>query len=55
MKPVEIGGKYHLYRPVELPPLEKPDPVPCDHGGAYITEATSQGKAAIMVNGIPKI
>ena len=24
MKPVEIGGKYHLYRPVEIPPIELP-------------------------------
>ena len=39
MKPVEIGGKYHLYRPVELPPLIKPIEIPYDHGGAKITEA----------------
>jgi len=24
MKPVEIGGKFHLYRPVEIPPVPKP-------------------------------
>jgi hypothetical protein len=39
MKPVEIGGKYHLYRPVELPPLVKPVDTPYSHGGAKITEA----------------
>ena len=38
MKPVEIGGKYHLYRPVELPPLVKPPDKPYDHGGDKITE-----------------
>ena len=34
MKPVEIGGRFHLYRPVEIPPLVKPTPTPFDHGGA---------------------
>ena len=24
MKPVEIGGKFHLYRPVEIPPIQPP-------------------------------
>ena len=37
MKPVETGGKYHLYRPVELPPLVKPPDKPYDHGGDKIT------------------
>jgi len=54
MKPVQIGNKFHLYRPVELPPLEKPDPVPYDHKGAYITEAESQRKAEIILNDINK-
>ena len=34
MKPVQIGNKFHLYRPVELPPLVKPIQKPYDHGGA---------------------
>ena len=38
MKPVEIGGKYHLYRPVEIPPLPKPIPKPYSHGGPKLTE-----------------
>jgi hypothetical protein len=39
MKPVEIGGKFHLYRPVEIPPLVRPTPILYAHGGAKITEA----------------
>ena len=39
MKPVEIGGKYHLYRPVELPLLVKPNKIPYNHKGPEITEA----------------
>ncbi len=39
MKPVQIGNKLHLYRPVEIPPLVKPAPKPYDHGGLKITEA----------------
>ena len=55
MKPVEIGGKYHLYRPVEIPPpLVKPPPKPYDHGGAYITEAEAQREAGIILNDINK-
>ncbi|MEN9914025.1 MAG: hypothetical protein RL528_767 [Bacteroidota bacterium] len=38
MKPIEIGGKFHLYRPVEIPPIPKPIPKPYSHGGAEITE-----------------
>jgi hypothetical protein len=38
MKPVEIGGKYHLYRPVELPTLVRPTQIPYNHGGPKITE-----------------
>ena len=53
MKPVEIGGKYRLYRPVEIPPpLKKPDPIPYDHKGAYITEAEAQRKAGKIINDI---
>ena len=33
MKPVQIGNKFHLYRPVELPRLVKPLDAPYDHGG----------------------
>jgi hypothetical protein len=55
MKPVEIGGKYRLYRPVEIPPpLKKPDPIPYDHKGAYITEAEAQRKAGKIINDINK-
>ena len=32
MKPVEIGGLFHLYRPVELPPLVNPTPTPYPGG-----------------------
>ena len=39
MKPVQIGNKFHLYRPVEFPPLVKPVDTPYSHGGAKITEA----------------
>jgi len=39
MKPVEIGGQYHLYRPVELQTLVKPPDKPYNHGGVKITEA----------------
>jgi len=24
MKPIELGGKFHLYRPVEIPPIQPP-------------------------------
>ena len=42
MKPIEIGGKFHLYRPVEIPPIPKPIPKPYSHGGAKITEREVQ-------------
>ena len=44
MKPIEIGGKYHLYRPVELPPPIKLTPKPYDHGGSEITETQFQNE-----------
>jgi len=44
MKPVQIGGKYHLYRPVEIPPIPKPVPKPYAHGGAKITETRVQNE-----------
>jgi hypothetical protein len=54
MKPVEIGGKYHLYRPVELPPLVKPVDTPYSHGGAKITEADFNTQAQSIFNDIKK-
>jgi len=36
MKPVEIGGKFHLYRPVEIPPI--PSPKLKNLMGEYLTE-----------------
>jgi hypothetical protein len=44
MKPVEIGGKFHLYRPVEIPPIPKPIPKPYSHGGAKITDTRVQNE-----------
>jgi hypothetical protein len=55
MKPVQIGNKFHLYRPVELPPpLVKPPPKPYDHKGAYITEAEAKRNAGIILTDISK-
>jgi len=31
IEPVEICDKYHLYRPVELPPLIRPKDMPYNH------------------------
>ena len=42
MKPVSIGGRYHLYRPVEIPVLVAPIDRPYPHGGRRITEAEFQ-------------
>jgi hypothetical protein len=42
MKPVEIGGVFHLYRPVEIPVLVAPTDKPYPHGGRRITEAEFQ-------------
>ena len=44
MKPVQIGNKFHLYRPVEIPPLVKPTPTPYNHGGKKISEVTYRRK-----------
>ena len=44
MKPVQIGNKFHLYRPVEIPPLVKPADKPYDHGGSEITESQFQNE-----------
>jgi hypothetical protein len=52
MKPVEIGGKYHLYRPVELPPLVKPVDTPYSHGGAKITQATYERRRQYILDNI---
>ena len=54
MKPVEIGGKYHLYRPVELPPLVKPPKKPYDHGGDKITEADFESDSQYIFSIIRK-
>ena len=42
MKPVAIGGRYHLYRPVEIPVLVPPIDTPYPHGGPRITEERFQ-------------
>ena len=52
MKPVEISGKYHLYRPVEIPPLVKPADTPYNHGGAKITEATYERRRQYILDDI---
>jgi hypothetical protein len=44
MKPVEIGGVFHLYRPVELPPLVKPKPTPYPGGWTKISQVTYNRK-----------
>jgi hypothetical protein len=48
MKPVEIGGKFHLYRPVEIPPLIKPKDLPYNHKGPKITEAEFERDSQII-------
>jgi hypothetical protein len=52
MKPVEIGGKFHLYRPVEIPPLVKPTPTPYNHRGNKISEATYRRKMQDILDDI---
>ena len=52
MKPVQIGNKFHLYRPVEIPPLVKPTPTPYRHGGAKISEATYRRKMQDIIDDI---
>ena len=54
MKPVQIGNKFHLYRPVEIPPLVKPKDKPYDHGGARITEAVFNRLVGTIFNDIKK-
>jgi len=54
MKPVEIGGKYHLYRPVEIPPLIKPKDLPYNHKGPKISEADFNNQAQIIFDDIKK-
>jgi hypothetical protein len=49
MKPVQIGNKLHLYRPVEIPPLVKPIPKPYDHGGSEITENQFQNERQVKI------
>ena len=44
MKPVEIAGRFHLYRPVELPPLVKPAPTQYPRGWTKISDATYKRK-----------
>ena len=52
MKPVEIGGKFHLYRPVEIPPLVKPKDLPYNHKGPKISEADFNNQAQIIFDDI---
>jgi hypothetical protein len=52
MKPVEIGGKFHLYRPVEIPPLVKPADTPYHHGGLKISEAAYQRRRQYILEDI---
>ena len=44
MKPVEIAGRFHLYRPVELPPLVKPTPTLYPRGWTKISQVTYNRK-----------
>ena len=52
MKPIEIGGKFHLYRPVEIPPLVKPTEIPYSHGGKKISDATYRRKMQDIIDDI---
>ena len=52
MKPIEIGGKYHLYRPIEIPPLVRPTQIPYTHGGAKISEVTYNRKRNDIIDDI---
>ena len=52
MKPVEIRGRYHLYRPVEIPPLVKPTEIPYSHGGKKISDATYRRKMEDIIDDI---
>ena len=55
MKPVQIGNKFHLYRPVELPKLVKPLDAPYDHGGLKITESAFNKRAQKIFDDIKKM
>ena len=55
MKPVQIGNKFHLYRPVELPKLVKPLDAPYDHGGLKITEVAFNKRAQKIFDDIKKM
>jgi hypothetical protein len=48
MKPVQIGNKFHLYRPVELPPLIRPKDLPYNHKGPKITETEYERDSQII-------
>jgi len=48
MKPVEIGGKFHLYRPVEIPPIPKPKLK--NLMGDYLTEEYVNNEKQKIVN-----
>ena len=48
MKPVEIGGKFHLYRPVEIPPI--PPPKLKNLMGNYLTEENVRNERAKLVD-----
>ena len=54
MKPIEIGGKYHLYRPIEIPPLVRPTEIPYSHGGAKISEVEYNHKSNIYLEILKK-
>jgi len=45
IKPVQISGKYHLYRPVEFTTPVKPPDIPYDRGDPKISEAEFNTKA----------
>jgi hypothetical protein len=55
MKPVETGGKYRLYRPVEIPPLVRPTPIPYNHGGPKITEVAYKRRRQDILDDIEEI
>ena len=52
MKPIEIGGRYHLYRPIEIPPLVRPPEIPYSHGGAKISEDEHRIRIQNIINDV---